>query len=450
MSQAENLLRSIVEDSDEAHIVVGLDRKITVPAELKNIAVQYDTNVRTVTFDIPRHYDGRDLYAMTLFVYCHRPDGTVNSYPAEDVSIDTEDDEILHFKWTITSSVTSLPGNIKISISAKSFDESGNVDKRWSSEINDDLVISPNYQSDDVLEEESPDTVSQIYSKIDNVEKALSNHDHDARYYRKEVLDEALVAPDWNQNDETAHDYIKNRPFYTDDPAETVFFDKDFYVSFAPILNPFQSNISLAEGETYLVTFNGTEYECMVYPTPMEGLYFIGNAVMATSMYGIETTGGNNAPFAFFAYPESNALVLPNTETAAISISKNGETLVDNVSVAVSDEDGIGELEMPVSDMFVLGETYNVVFDGVQYQFTARELNGAICIGNEDTYDPFFMWTGNMEKAIFACGIQSKKGLHSIRITTNVSHIHEIDKKYLGYELKTMTLFDGTVTIGAS
>ena len=28
--------------------------------------------------------------------------------------------------------------------------------------------------------------------------------------------------PDWNQNDETAADYIKNRPFYTGDTVETV------------------------------------------------------------------------------------------------------------------------------------------------------------------------------------------------------------------------------------
>ena len=30
------------------------------------------------------------------------------------------------------------------------------------------------------------------------------------------------VQPDWNQNDETAADYVKNRPFYTGDPVETV------------------------------------------------------------------------------------------------------------------------------------------------------------------------------------------------------------------------------------
>lgn len=31
-----------------------------------------------------------------------------------------------------------------------------------------------------------------------------------------------VVQPDWNQNDETALDYIKNRPFYTGDRVETV------------------------------------------------------------------------------------------------------------------------------------------------------------------------------------------------------------------------------------
>ena len=28
--------------------------------------------------------------------------------------------------------------------------------------------------------------------------------------------------PNWNQNDETAPDYVKNRPFYTGYPVETV------------------------------------------------------------------------------------------------------------------------------------------------------------------------------------------------------------------------------------
>ena len=33
---------------------------------------------------------------------------------------------------------------------------------------------------------------------------------------------QSVVQSDWNQNDETQPDYVKNRPFYTGDPVETV------------------------------------------------------------------------------------------------------------------------------------------------------------------------------------------------------------------------------------
>lgn len=86
------------------------------------------------------------------------------------------------------------------------------------------------------------------------------------------------VQPDWNQNDETAKDYVKNRPFYTDTPVETVFVKESTV--------PFQNNGSLyvailestfeaTTGETYKVHWNGTIYECIC--TDFEGLKAIGN-----------------------------------------------------------------------------------------------------------------------------------------------------------------------------
>ena len=38
--------------------------------------------------------------------------------------------------------------------------------------------------------------------------------------------------PDWNQNDSTAADYVKNRPFYAGNPGETVLVEEST-VSFA-------------------------------------------------------------------------------------------------------------------------------------------------------------------------------------------------------------------------
>lgn len=86
------------------------------------------------------------------------------------------------------------------------------------------------------------------------------------------------VQSDWNQNDSTATDYVKNRPFYTGDPVETVFVEEStipfqnngsFYVAIL------ESTFEATTGETYKVHWDGTIYECIC--TDFEGLKAIGN-----------------------------------------------------------------------------------------------------------------------------------------------------------------------------
>ena len=73
------------------------------------------------------------------------------------------------------------------------------------------------------------------------------------------------VQPDWNQNDSTAADYIKNRPFYTGDPSETVLVEEST-VQFAETsglyMGQIQSNFEATVGEVYKVSWDGTVYEC--------------------------------------------------------------------------------------------------------------------------------------------------------------------------------------------
>lgn len=73
------------------------------------------------------------------------------------------------------------------------------------------------------------------------------------------------VQPDWNQNDSTAADYVKNRPFYTGDPVETVFVEEST-VSFVDnggiYFSKVNSTFSATAGETYKVSWDGTVYEC--------------------------------------------------------------------------------------------------------------------------------------------------------------------------------------------
>ena len=103
-----------------------------------------------------------------------------------------------------------------------------------------------------------------------------------------------LPQADWNQNDETAKDYVKNRPFWTDDPVETVLIAEitnewtalgfDGALTLAPI--------EITEGTTYKVNWDGTLYECVSYMTQAR-IVAVGNDVVG----GAGNTGGNGEPF---------------------------------------------------------------------------------------------------------------------------------------------------------
>ena len=73
------------------------------------------------------------------------------------------------------------------------------------------------------------------------------------------------VQPDWNQNDDTQPDYVKNRPFYMGDPVETVLVEEST-VSFVDdgglYMAKFPSTFEATLGETYKVSWDGTIYEC--------------------------------------------------------------------------------------------------------------------------------------------------------------------------------------------
>ena len=176
--------------------------------------------------------------------------------------------------------------------------------------------------------------------------KAETEHNHDAYYYRKEEIDEALIAPDWNQNDETARDYIKNRPFYTGDTVENVLVDNVSVIIENGNPYIFDTAIPFKEGNTYKVEWNGNVYECVAYKVTDDELVWIGNATI------IGEHGGNGEPF---------------------------------------------------------------------------------FVGSTDT-----------SAALFS----QEDGTYTVSIAERKSNIHEIDKKYLGYEVITTTLFDGTVIIG--
>ena len=124
------------------------------------------------------------------------------------------------------------------------------------------------------------------------------------------------TTPDWNQNDETASDYVKNRTHYISDPVETVLLEETSieFIDTDTVLLP--GFIKLIEGCTYFVTFNRTEYECVAYGYNDSGMAIIGNG----SLLGVE--GGNGEPFVsvFMEHNTSALFVTQEAGTYALKI----------------------------------------------------------------------------------------------------------------------------------
>ena len=173
MSQAENLLNTLsstgqlANSFDEAHIVIDNKRIITVPDKLKRLAVQYDHNIETVTFDCPRYWDGIDMSEMSIYINYLRYDTYAGSYKAQNVTVDSINNTKMHFDWTISRNVTQVIGKLTFLVCIRKTDESGNEVNHWNSELCKDCYISAGLEVDgEELKELYPDIIDQWHNEV--------------------------------------------------------------------------------------------------------------------------------------------------------------------------------------------------------------------------------------------------------------------------------------------
>ena len=173
MSQAENLLNTLsstgqlANSFDEAHIVIDSKRIITVPDKLKRLAVQYDHDIETVTFDCPRYWDGIDMSKMSIYINYLRYDTYAGSYKAQNVTVDSINNKKMHFDWTISRNVTQVIGKLTFLVCIRKTDESGNEVNHWNSELCKDCYISAGLEVDgEELKELYPDIIDQWHNEV--------------------------------------------------------------------------------------------------------------------------------------------------------------------------------------------------------------------------------------------------------------------------------------------
>ena len=178
------------------------------------------------------------------------------------------------------------------------------------------------------------------------------------------------VHPDWNQNDKTAPDYVKNRPFYTD-TVETVLVEEST-VSFADAGGfysaEFQSTFSATVGETYKVYWDGTVYECTC--VDFSGSTIIGNL----SIVGL----GSDTGEPFIVVINGSGIVIATTDTSASHTFSISETVVIVVKI---DEKYLPDIVATKSDVEVTQEVLDGAFSSVATFTFDKQTSG------RDTFD---------------------------------------------------------------
>lgn len=201
----------------------------------------------------------------------------------------------------------------------------------------------------------------------------------------------SVIQSDWNQDDETQLDYIKNRPFYDEEVSVTLLEESSRKFSYN---SSFEAYISIdtnapytiIDDQEYVIVWDGTEYTKKAFiATNFNNYSAIGNPMIN----GGEDDG---TPFGILYNARANYLyyvAIDTKTTHTINVSQNvkvpkqidqkyiplpffGETegvvyLIDGDYAY--DVDGSFFVKIPItSDIHLtIGQTYTVIFDGIEY-----------------------------------------------------------------------------------
>ena len=180
------------------------------------------------------------------------------------------------------------------------------------------------------------------------------------RVIKQYVDNSAGVQPDYNQNDSTARDYIKNRPFYDESSLTEI---ADFKVISGDIN---------AIGSTMVVQYNGKEYTETVKDAAEAGsskhIPYIGfkleEGVVITEehpfSYGVGLFDTDN--------PDSNQLICAPKAVSEnqIVIYNGNENVVKKLTMAAKSMLYVGNLHLMVADFPDTGEQYLTLFDYIK------------------------------------------------------------------------------------
>lgn len=203
-------------------------------------------------------------------------------------------------KWSFTSAANINANNVSNDLTLTKGDTKTVYDGSVAREISiptktSELTNDNNFTTQTDLDNLTNTVVS--YSAQENI---TDEQKAQARTNIGAISSSELVQSDWNQNDETAKDYVKNRICYTKDATETIVLNST--LSFTDIsqqdktvfsYQDTSSSIKFNEGTVYNVNFDSISYSCIAFTnTNIPNCVILGNLGVVS-----ELSSATNEPF---------------------------------------------------------------------------------------------------------------------------------------------------------
>lgn len=158
-------------DITSQHIVINQDRSVAVPSLIKKSIVQRDHNIERLTFDCPRYWYEKDISTLNIYInYISASQKAKGDDPGsslcENVVIDENDQDMMHFDWVITNNVSQDVGGLLFLVCAKSVDSDGNEDVHWNSHLCKELEVQEGLEASSAIVKRYPDIIEYILANL--------------------------------------------------------------------------------------------------------------------------------------------------------------------------------------------------------------------------------------------------------------------------------------------
>lgn len=329
----------IIDEND--HLIIDKDTK-TITSNKKTVElVQYSHGSERLTFECPRFIEGHDILKCNVITIHFGNEGI---YYVKDMSLKEEDENTVIFTWLIKIDVTKNVGNVKFAIAFECYDDGASEPSyTWDTKECTLINVAKTVRNSASVTGKYPDIIAATQSAIiqlrEVTDRKLNKAGWEADKYLGTDADGNVIVKDMGSGVLSWND-LPDKPFGEEAGTATEILSYQEY-TFEDASTDLGTE-ELVEGETYKVTWDGTEYTCVAVYIPesiipamvaIGNVYDFANGTNAAEVIDITKLPQNGEPFMIGYGTDSNGEHLMGLDLQQTGTNHNVGIVHDGIKI---------------------------------------------------------------------------------------------------------------------